>query len=81
MLNFGILIKIYVKCSKIYLRELEVISSLMIDLGDTPRVSRNPKITDIEAFALKFNTKYMSIYSKNDWFKQLPNCSISNLIE
>lgn len=73
MLNFSILINIYVKCSKIYLTALEVICSLMIDFDDTARVSRKPKITDIEVFVLKLNTEYMTIDSKNDWFKQLPN--------
>ena len=66
---------------KNYLRVLEVISSLNCELEFKSGVGRKVKMSDIEVVALSLTAEYMSIDSENDFFRQLVNSSIPNLIE
>ena len=64
-----------------YLKILEVISSLNIDLHTRNRDGRKAKMADIEVVALSLTAEFMSIDSENDLFRQVTNVEIPNLIE
>jgi len=64
-----------------YLRVLEVISSLNIEINSEIRAGRKCKMTDIEVVALSLTAEFMSIDSENYLFNQLNNQQIPNLIE
>jgi hypothetical protein len=66
---------------KNYFRVLEVISSLNVDLSDSFRIGRKPKMTDIEVVALSLTAEFMSIDSENALFHHFDISQISNLIE
>lgn len=66
---------------KNYLRVLEVINSLNLDLEHQLGAGRKPKMTDIEVIALSLTAEYMSIDSENYLFKQINQSEIPNLIE
>ncbi len=66
---------------KNYLRVLEVINSLNLDLEHQLGDGRKPKMTDIEVIALSLTAEYMSIDSENYLFKQINQSEIPNLIE
>ena len=66
---------------KNYLRVLEVINFLNLDLEHQLGVGRKPKMTDIEVIALSLTAEYMSIDSENYLFKQINQSEIPNLIE
>ncbi len=66
---------------KNYLRVLEVINSLNLDLEHQSGAGRKPKMTDIEVVALSLTAEYMSIDSENYLFKQINQSEIPNLIE
>ena len=66
---------------KKYLRVLEVISSLNIELDFKSGIGRKPKMSDIEVVALSLIAEFMSIDSENSLFKQLIPGEIPNLIE
>jgi hypothetical protein len=64
-----------------YLKILEVINSLDINVHSRRHVGRKPKMSDIEVVALSLTAEFMSIDSENDLFRQISNAGIPNLIE
>ncbi len=66
---------------KIYLRVLEVITSLNCELEYNSGVGRSLKMSDLEVVALSLTAEFMSIDSENSLFKLVDVSQIPNLIE
>ena len=66
---------------KIYLRFLEVISSLNCELEFKSDVGRKQKMSDLEVVELSLTAEFMSIDGENFLFKQINAIEIPNLIE